>query len=64
MGQQWRRIVGGYWVGMLQHVKAVAYCMLFLASQDALEVMRVTHSLTYLLTYLLTESALALTLLM
>ena len=28
----------------------------FLASQDALEVMRVTHSLTYLLTYSLTHS--------
>ena len=36
----------------------------FLASQDALEVMRVTHSLTYLLTYSLSHSALALTLLM
>ena len=29
--------------------------VVFLASQDALEVMRVTHSLTYLLTYLLTD---------
>ena len=38
--------------------------VIYLASQDALEVMRVTESLTHLLTYSLTEWALALTLLM